>query len=185
MDSLHPKRIRRGLLTQLYERFLADPLEMLTPGDFLDGGTLTTRDLAANMHYLRDRGLVELLLGYNPPLFSGARITADGIDLVENDFEFNLRFPAAPGEEEEATAELPRLLEQLVVEADYAPLDGEARKRLLRDVQYLRDEIARPAERRRKEVIATVLDWIAADFDDPGEALPSLSEIRRLAGGRQ
>ncbi len=184
MKVSHPKSIRRRLLTILYERYLQDPLDMLTPEDFLEDGALHREDLAANMHYLHDRNLVELMMGYNPPMFAAARITADGIDLVENRFEFNLRFPPEPGEEEEDMADLPRLMEQLTAEADFSPLDGEARASLLRDVQFLRDEVARPVHRWRMPVIETVLGWIAANFAHPDETLPSLPRIRETIARR-
>jgi len=183
MNRKHPKTVRRRLLTILYERYLQDPLEMLSPEDLLADGTVERADLVANMHYLHDRHLVELMIGYAPPMFAAARITADGIDLVENRFEFNLRFPPAPDEQEEAFAALPYLLERLLEEADFSPLDGEARRCLLRDVQFLRDEISRPASRWRREVIEQVLAWIAGNFEAPESVLPSLPRIRELIGG--
>ena len=178
MASQHPKAVRRRILQILYEHYMNDPHEMLGPQEILEDGTLPRDRLAANAHYLHDRGLVELMMGYNPPLFAAARITADGIDLVENRFEFNLLFPPAPGEQEEATAHVPVLVERLVEEAEFAPLDGEARKCLLRDVQYLREELSRPVARWRTEVVETVLGWMAAHFDDPDEMLPSLGRLR-------
>lgn len=158
---------------------------MLAPSDFLADGALRREELAANMHYLHDRNLVELMIGYNPPMFAAARITANGIDLVENRFEFNLRFPPEPGEDEEAMADLPRLMERLVEEAECSPLDGEARTCLLRDVQFLRDEVARPVHRWRVHVIETVLEWIAANFEDPDQTLPSLPGIRECIARRE
>ena len=182
MSSRHPKSVRRRLLTILYEHYLKDPLEMLSPADLLEDGTVTREELVPNVYYLNDRNLVELMIGYNPPLFAAVRITANGIDLVENRYEFNLRFPPAPGEVEEAMAELPVTVERLVEEADFSPLDGEARRSLLRDVQYLRDELSRPAERWRSDVVETVLGWIEGHFDRPEEILPSVAQIRLLLG---
>ena len=176
----HPKSTRRRMLIILYERYQKDPLDMLGPDDLLEDGTLTREDLMPNMYYLNDRGLVELMMGYNPGMFAAARITVQGIDLVENEYEFNLVFPGAPGALEAAMADVPVLMERLVEEADFSALDGEERRCLLRDVQYLRDELARPANRWRADVIRTVLDWIAGFFDDPDEALPSLAKLRRL-----
>jgi len=180
MDNTHPKSVRRHLLSFLYDRYMANPLEMLAPQDFLEAGNLSREALMVNMHYLADRKLVELMIGYNPPMFAAARITADGIDLVENRFEFNLRFPPDPGEREESVADLLWLVERLAEEAELSPLDGEARKSLLRDVQYLRDEMARPAERWRLRVVQTVLDWIATSIDQNGDEdpLPSLRPIQ-------
>ncbi len=182
METKHPKSVRRRLLTILYERYLEDPLDMLGPEEFLKDGVIGRKELVANMHYLGDRDFVELMIGYHPPMFAAVRITADGIDLVENRFEFNLRFPPTPSEMEESAADLPHLIERLVEEADFSPLDGEARKCLLRDVQYLRDEVARPVERWRRPVIEAVLDWIEEAGKAAGEALPSLAGIRLAVG---
>ena len=174
----HPKHLRRRLMNILYSRYQQDPLEMLVPEDFLGPEGVQREELVANIHYLADRKLVELMIGYNPPLFAAARITADGIDLVENRFLFNLRFPPEPGQLEEAFADVPVLVEQLVEEAEFAPLDGEARMALLRDIQFLRDEIARPAHRWRRGVIATVLGWIDAALKAGETELPTLAAVR-------
>ncbi len=177
--------MRRRLLTILYEHYLKDPLEMLTPDDVLEDGTLKKEELLANIHYLSDRGLVELMIGYNPPMFAAARITAEGIDLVEDHFEFNLRFPPAPEEMERALASVPVIVERLVAEADFSALDGEKRKCLLRDVQYLRDELARPAERWRTNVVETIIVWIEEHFNGCGEFLPSLAELKEAIRERR
>ena len=179
-SARHPKSVRRRVLMVLYERYQKDPLDMLGPEDLLEDGTLAREDLMPNMYYLNDRGLVEVMMGYNPGMFAAARITVKGIDVVENEYQFNLVFPEAPGALEAAMADVPVLMERLVEEADFSALDGEERRCLLRDVQYLRDEVARPANRWRAHVIGTVLDWIAGFFDDPDEVLPSLAKLRRL-----
>jgi len=158
---------------------------MLTPEDVLEDGTIKKEELLANIHYLSDRGLVELMIGYNPPMFAAARITAEGIDIVEDRFEFDLRFPPAPGEAEEIHASVPLLVERLVAEADFSALDGEKRKCLLRDVQYLRDELARPAERWRPHVVETILIWIEDHFNGSGESLPSLPQLKEAIHARR
>jgi hypothetical protein len=85
---------------------------------------------------------------------------------------------AEPGETEEAFAGVPLLVERLVQEADFSPLDGEERRCLLRDIQYLRDELSRPAQRWRSHVVETVLSWIESYFEEPGKDLPTLTELR-------
>jgi len=174
-----PKSVRRQLLLKLYDAYFVDPLDMLSPEDVLGDGAIAREALSPNAHYLHDRQLIELIVGYNPSTFAAARITAKGIDLVENHFEFNLLFPPGPGEGEGYAAELPQLMERLVEEADFSPLDGEARRNLLRDVQFLRDELARPESRWRHHVILTFLDWIGGYFEAPGEVLPSLGALRQ------
>lgn len=178
----HAKSVRRKLLLLMYDRYMKDPNDMLVPEDFTEAHAGLDRGaLLSNMYYLRDRGLAEVMMGYNPPMFAAARITATGIDMVEDRYEFDLRFPAAISTEEAATANVPTLMEKLVAEADFSALDGEARKCLLRDVQFLREEIARPAIRWRWDVIETVLEWIARNFEAPDEALPSLEAFRAAA----
>lgn len=185
MRRNHPKVARRRILLVLYERYLEDPLDMLTPEDFLEEGAVDRDSLPPAIQYLADRGYVELMRSYNPPMFAAARITADGIDLVENTFEFNLRFPPAPGEIEEGYADVPLLVEKLLEEAEFAPLDGEARACLLRDVLYLRDELARPAERWRRHVIETIFEWIGKQVGDPAEHLPTLAPLKEATQHQQ
>ena len=180
MNTPHPKHVRRLLLERLYERYMRDPLGMLGPPDLLDGGIVSRESLIPNIHYLHDRGLVELMLGFSAPMFDGARITADGIDLVENTSEFGLRFPQSLDDEEALSAGVPVLMERLVEEADLCALDGEARRALLRDIQYLREELARPLRRWRVAVISAVLGWIEGHFSSGEEGLPSFEEFRML-----
>ncbi|GEM_PF-435592 len=180
MKSLHPKAIRRKILSVLYQRYMSDPLDMLGPDELVAAVGVSISILKANMHYLSDRGLVEMMLGYHPHRFDAVRLTADGVDVVENRFEFNLRFPPEPDAVEEAMTELPGLVEELVEEVDLAPLDGEVRRCLLRDVQYLRDEVSRPASRWRREVIESILSWIEAPFAQIEDAPDSIRGIRRI-----
>jgi hypothetical protein len=185
MPNSHPKSVRRKVLQILYQHYMDNPHDMLTPNEILAHNTVTKVELIQNIFYLSDRKLVELMLGYNPPTFDAVRITVDGIDLVEDTFEFDLRFPPDPADLEEALGRVPILLEQLVAEADYTPIDGEERRRLLRDVQFLRDEIARPTDRWRKHVIDALLDWIQADVNDAEKYLPSATEIRAILTGQR
>ena len=111
MESFtHPKSVRRCILTLLYEQYQSDPMNMLTPEDFRERGGLSSEDLLASIHYLSDRGFAELLIGHQPPFFTSARITADGIDVYENRFEFDRRFPPELSELEGTMAALPHLL---------------------------------------------------------------------------
>ena len=186
MNPLIHKSIRRTLLTTLYERYMADPAEMLEPAAFLADGTLGKHPLLVNMQYLADRGLVELMRGYDPSQFAAVRITANGIDLVENQFEFDRQIPPHPNAAEQGAADLPVLIEQLQHEADICDLDGVARNAFLDDVAYLRNEIARPAACWRLGVIQSVLGWMSeavALCDTPPPTLPILARrIGELTG---
>lgn len=175
----HPKAVRRHLLRLLYDSYMRDPLKTLEPEVFLDQ-EIGREDLLPNMHYLHDRGLVEMMTGYASPMFTGVRIRPAGIDLVENPFVFDREFPPAPGSPDMGPAELPRLLEALIEEADLCALEGGARKALIRDLLYLRDEAGRPASEWRPRVMTAALDWVEeAAAADPG-ALPSLPALRAV-----
>jgi len=177
MDTAIHKSIRRHLLATLYGHYMDNPTETVEPAVFLADGALEKHSLLVNMHYLADSGLVELMRGYDHSLFAGVRITAKGIDLVENRFEFDRRFPPLPDSAEHASADLPMLIEQLQHEADICDLDGVARRALLDDVAYLRQELARPAACWRTQVIRSVLAWMSeavAACDMPPASLPLL-----------
>ena len=180
MKIRHLKCVRRRILELLYHHYMKDPLEILGPEVFFEEGDFTREELAIGMHYLADRRLVEMMIGYNPPLFAGVRLRPEGIDLVENWHEFNLRFPEDLQEDELRLGELPILVEHLVEEADLCSLDGESRRCLLRDVQYLRDEISRPVSRWRRNVIEAIVSWIHEPFTGRNDVLPSLPRIQQL-----
>lgn len=177
MNKLYLKSVRRKVLLRLYQEYLNDPLNMLEPQDFISKGILQ-QDLVPATHYLHDRKLIEMLMGYTPPLFSSVRITAIGIDLVENHYLFNLQFPPEPETLDDGLEALPYLIEQLVEEADLSPVNGIVRQRLLTDVQYLRDELARPVPYWRKDTLISVLDWIERAVPQTQDVLPSLKKIR-------
>lgn len=174
------KSVRRRLLQVLYARYVERPLEMTSPREFEESSDFTPDELAFNMHYLHDSGLVELMMGYHPRLFNAARITAKGIDLVENRFEFDRRFPPEPSDNENALYRIPLLLEELLEEAELCGLGREQRMGLLRDIHFLRDEMARPVEACRYPVVRRVLEWISEPFEGREEELPSLKEIRSI-----
>lgn len=185
MSDRHYRHVRRALLKALYQQYREDPLEMVEPERLLPAVSGDRRDLMFNMHYLADRGLVEMMLGYRPPLFSGARITANGIDLVENRIVFDAKYPPLPDQCEAERADLPLLLAQLADEAEFCAVDGEVRRALLRDVAYLQDEAARPAARWRAGVMMAVLEGISGMLPETGDgaALPSLEAAgRRIRG---
>lgn len=158
---------------------MRNPLDMLGPSDFAEEPGLSREALVVNIHYLHDSGLAELMVGYNPQSFSAVRITARGIDLVENRYEFNRRFPAQPLDADFAMSEAVRLAEALEEEIDLAPLDWDTRQGLRQDVGFLRQELARPAELLRKPAVEAVVSWIEAALAGTEETLPSLAAFKR------
>jgi len=162
----------------LYRHYQEDPQETLTPEDILEHGTVDRKELFWNLHYLHDCGLVEMMLGFNPMYFDAARITARGIDLVENHRALDLYFPAEPDPDDQAAHNIPFMLERIVEEGDLCSLDGEARQAILQDVRYLREELSRPARRWRREVVEQIMDWLAEATAGVEEGLPTLPALR-------
>jgi len=179
MDFAHPKAVRRRILALLYERYMSNPLDMLGPSDFPAEAGIDRHDLVVNVHYLNDAGLVELMVGYNPQSFNAVRIAAKGVDLYEDPYWLNRRFPALPGEADHALSEAARLAEELVEQADLAGLDGETRRGLRQDIEYLRSELSRPAGARRLPVLRTILGWIGETVSAHRETLEALEPLER------
>ena len=168
------KALRRMILELLYVSYLDDPLRMVEPEAFWASPPLDRTNIVPNMHYLADRKLVEMMMGYCPPMFSAVRITATGIDLVEHRFAFDLQFPAAHGG---PASEIPALLERLVEEGDFLPIDGVARRQLLGDILFLREELTHPADRWRPALVRALLDAIEAHRARSGQPLEALAPL--------
>lgn len=187
MKPADHKAIRRKLLEFLYASYLDDPLLMVEPEPLLALPGVDSKNIIPNMHYLYDRKLVEMMMGYTPPMFSAVRITAAGIDMVEDHYNFDLQFPPRCSPDGDEVSTIPQVVEHLVAQGDLSPLEGWVRHQLLQDIQYLRHELAQPREQWRMEVIYALLEWIGRRDDDAGGALPALHELRRLildAGAR-
>lgn len=173
------KALRRMILELLYQAYLDDPLRMVEPETFFASPPLDRENIVPNMHYLADRKLVEMMLGYAPPMFAAVRITAAGIDLVEHRFQFNLEFPATQGGPD---SEIPALLERLVEEGDFLPIDGLARRQLLGDIQFLREELSRPVDRWRPRLVRALLDAMEEHRARAGQPLECLDRLVAAVG---
>lgn len=180
MNTIHPKAVRRRLLTILYQRYMNNPLDMLGPSDFLTEEGLSRQDLVVNIHYLHDAGLAELMVGYNPQSFNAVRITAKGVDLCEDAYRFNRRFPAGADDADFPLSEAARLVEELLAQVDLVPVDAETRRGLLQDIEYLRSELSRPAGSRRPPVLRTAAGWIGAILGENDESLSTLEALEAL-----
>ena len=178
MNAADHKAVRRAILEFLYENYLEDPLRMVEPEPILARSPINGENVIPNMHYLFDRKLVEMMMGYTPPMFSAVRITPAGIDLVEDRYNFDRQFPPCCEATGESKTTIPHLVELLVAQGDLTPLDGWTRRQLQRDIQYLRDELAQPQAQWRTEVLETQLAWIEERHQESGNGLPALAELR-------
>ena len=93
-ESSHFK-LRRCILTILYEIFKEYPYAVVEPRQLEDDCCVSTAEINWNMVYLEKCGYVELGKSVESPPYiaSSISLTAGGIDLIEDDIEFNRRFP--------------------------------------------------------------------------------------------
>ncbi|MEO0126865.1 MAG: hypothetical protein ABIL44_03835, partial [candidate division WOR-3 bacterium] len=85
--------IRRKILEMAYEKFKEHPYYRITPREFKEALNIDLKTLNFNIVYLEEKGYIELQKPLEGSLFVGARITSKGVDLVEDDYQFDITFP--------------------------------------------------------------------------------------------
>jgi len=91
-------KIRRKILEMVYERFKEHPYYRVTPKEFKNTLHIGLKELRYNIIYLEEKGYIELQKPLEGSIFVGARITPKGIDLIEDEYQFNIIFPQAKTE---------------------------------------------------------------------------------------
>lgn len=178
MSEDHTKSTRKEILNILYTQYLRDPMKMLTPDDML-GDTLDRERLAPNVHYLHERGFVELLVGYNAPLFAAVRIAPDGIDLIEDAHRFTQMFSSQGAVTDAVSSETPALVLAIADEVEASSLTNVRKEWLLADLRELRDQLRRPAHERQEIRVSEILQSLDEYFDDDASMyLPSLARLK-------
>ena len=174
-----PKQIRRRLLLSLYRRYLEDPLQMVTPEDILEEGQIRRNQLAANAHYLNDRGLLEMMMGYKPPLFAAVRISPKGIDLVEDYEAFNRLFPESDTNGFDTQRKTLSYVYKLAAEIEAHDLPPALRAWIMDDVKELRTLLRASPERWSAADVRTRLAWLEHDLTEHiGVTSPALLALR-------
>jgi len=94
-DSQDHFRLRSCILQTLYEMFKEYPYAQIEPGQIMEVCGTDARELNWNLVYLEKSGLVELGRSHDSPPFIACSValTAQGIDLIENEDAFKSRFP--------------------------------------------------------------------------------------------
>ncbi len=87
--------LRKNILKLLYERFCEHPYHSVTPKEFKDRLNVAQRELDYNMIYLEEKKLVELHKPLEGEIFVAARIAPRGIDLIEDELDFNITFSSS------------------------------------------------------------------------------------------
>ena len=154
---------------------------MLTPADFTDRDIVTITELIPNIHYLHERGYIELMLGYNPPLFAATRISNAGVDLHEDTVEFDRIFPPDVSASTAGTEDLVEVLLTLVDETESLDLSAKKREWLLDDIDFLRQELIKPDVHWRSDFILKRLHWIDVFISKESDSgLPSYDSLKTI-----
>jgi len=87
-------RLRSCILKRLYEIFKEYPYAQVESAALMEFCRTDAKDLNWNLVYLEKCGYLELGRSYDSPPFIACSValTAQGIDLIENEEAFNLRF---------------------------------------------------------------------------------------------
>lgn len=85
--------IRRKILEMLYAQYMEHPYYRITPKEFKEALNIDLKTLNFNIVYLEEKGYIELQKPLEGSLFVGARITSKGVDLVEDEYQFDIVFP--------------------------------------------------------------------------------------------
>ena len=181
MPRDNPKSIRRRILLDLYEVYQEQPLQMVSAEELIERTGISREVLPPNAFYLHDRGLVEMMVGYTPPLFAGIRISPRGIDLVEDRAKFDIEFPELGVAESETRAVLMPLLMRVVDEIEASAMNGARRAWLLQDVARLRDELRQPRDAWRSEHIKSLFEGFDDYFDGAAaEYIRAISHLQKI-----
>ena len=88
-------RLRSCILKTLYEMFKEYPYAQVEPGQIMELCRTDAKELNWNLVYLEKCGYLELGRSFDSPPFIACSValTAQGIDLIENEDEYSLRFP--------------------------------------------------------------------------------------------
>ncbi len=132
--------IRRRILEMLYEKFTEHPYYRITPKEFKNKLKINIRELNFNVIYLEEKGLIELQKPLEGTLFVGARITTKGVDLVEDEYRFNMMFPLASTRSvsENILAKFNLLREGIETDKNLSP---ELREIIVEEVRSIEDEL--------------------------------------------
>jgi hypothetical protein len=93
-NSMTHFEIRRRILQALYERYRSDPYGSTSLPDLRKALGGQDEEFTWNFAYLLDKGLIRKIDGFdNAGYYEHAKITVEGIDLIEKAGEFERVFP--------------------------------------------------------------------------------------------
>ena len=136
------REIRRKVLQMLYDECREHPYSRITPKEFQEGLHISIKELNFNMIYLESKGYVELQKLLEGSVFVGARITAQGIDLIEDEYEFDTVFPPAHLEQNpaEVFSEIGLVIDQIKTNND---IDQQTQELLISRIEEISSELTK------------------------------------------
>ncbi len=132
--------LRSKILEMVYERFKEHPYYRITPKELQETLAIGLKELHYNIIYLEEKGLIELQKPLEGSLFVGARITPKGIDLVEDECQFEIMFPKYP--EEKTATHIFDELAILIKEIESADIvGGEVKEIIVEEIKDIDNEL--------------------------------------------
>ena len=133
--------IRRKILQILYESFAEHPYNRTTPREFKENLDVGLKALHFNIIYLEEKGYVELSKPLEGSMFVAARITPKGIDLVEDECEFNVLYPEETGPKP-VTSDILEKFETLVNETmALTGISDDSKELIVNEIRAIQNEL--------------------------------------------
>lgn len=178
------RELRREILRLLYEKFQEHPYHRILASEFCQLTKVPLSRLDYNMIYLEEKGYVELQKPWEGDVFISARINAKGIDLVEDDFEFDLRLKKAEKGEESERPDAMVSLDQLKMDVEHSKPRSLSRNDLLAELDELKSELQ--SENPSYQKVKDRLDFLKRREPDVARRLTVILKdpaiIKRLSG---
>lgn len=181
--------LRRKILEMVYERFKEHPYYRVTPKELKEALTIGLKELYYNVIYLEEKGYIELQKPLEGSIFVGARITPKGIDLVEDEYQFNIVFPLTKTEKAVASdvfKELTLLIENLNSTKN---LSKDLKELIIEEIEEISNELqkSRPSYSTVKQYLYKIKE---RDFETYKKVIeiiktPSITKILAESAKRE
>ncbi|MGD8979925.1 MAG: hypothetical protein PVH23_07630, partial [candidate division WOR-3 bacterium] len=117
------------------------PSGRITPKELLEKLNIGLKELQFNTIYLEEKGFIELQKPLEGNLFVGARITPEGIDIVEDEYQLNILFPASDTAKEIPTSVFESLTTLIDGINDSGTLNEEEKEIITEEIKEVREEL--------------------------------------------
>lgn len=163
--------IRRRIIEMVFERFKEHPYYRITPSEFKEVLGITLKQLYYNVAYLAEKGYLDLQTPLEGSFFVGARITAKGIDLIEDDLQFDIIFPRPEQltTPDNVMAGLALIQNSITIVND---IQKETKELLIEGINDLMNELSQPGP--SYHTVKTLVALIRQRHEDTGHRVSAL-----------